>query len=350
MLILALTASPLYAAGGTVRYVDDDGRCDGKTPCYLHPQDAVNAAKPGDTIKVYPGTYGSRVSECPWPDCNCNDNHAPALIVYKNRLIIEAVDRNPAKTVIQATHECWSHPWAVRASTAGNVIPVFGTAPNAVSIIASDVVLKGFTVLRPYSASAGGHNTILIGGLYQGYGSHGETLLGFHGNTLFGCVLGGGLPQSVDGVTIWHSADNTIADNTIKDPQGAAISIHDGSSDGEVLLSFPSTGNRVYGNRIVDDPGTPNPEHQAVFVGAWNPDGVTPARTDNTGTRVYRNDCGGMGLHTAYSDGKKEFYSNTNVGWMGYCQASGYSFSGSPPPTERCETSGVSMLQVGPPS
>jgi hypothetical protein len=355
MFTLALTVSPVYAARGTVLYVDDDlsAGCGGKTPCYPHPQDAVNAAQPGDTIRVYPGTYGSRVSkDCGYEPCNCSDSFAPALIVYKNRLILEAIDRNPANTVIEATHKCWSNPsrpeigrkGPVEVSTAGGVNPIFGSAPNAVSIIASGVVLRGFTVLRPYIdfTPPTGHDTILIGGLYQGYGKvEGETL-GFRGNTVSGCVMGG-----VDGVAIWHSADNTIAGNRIKEPVREAISIYDGWSDAEVGLPSPSTGNRVYGNRII--PGTYNPKAQAVFVGAWNQEGPTGKRTNNSGTLVYRNDCGGMGLFTAYSDRKKEFYDNTNVGWTGYCQASGYSFRGGPRPTDRCETSGVSKLQVGPP-
>ena len=72
-------------------YVDDDGVCGGNTPCDLHPQDAVNAAIAGDTISVYPGTYGSRN----YPNGNCNDTDAPALIVYKENLTIQATGNSP---------------------------------------------------------------------------------------------------------------------------------------------------------------------------------------------------------------------------------------------------------------
>ena len=52
--VLAFGARPGSADPGTL-YVDAAGVCGGNTPCYLHPQDAVNAANPGDTILVYPG-------------------------------------------------------------------------------------------------------------------------------------------------------------------------------------------------------------------------------------------------------------------------------------------------------
>jgi hypothetical protein len=252
LLISTLAVSPAHAGWGAVLCVDELGNCGGKKPCYPHPQDAVNAAKPGDPMRVYPGTYGSRFNECSWaPNCSCSDNYAPAL---------------------------------------GQ--------------------------------------------------EEGETL-GFRGNTVSGCVLGG-----VDGVTIWHPAYNTIAGNTIKAPVREAIIIYDGYSDLQVGLSSPSKGNRVYGNRII--PGTHNPEAQAVFVGAWNQEGPTGKRTDNTGTQVYRNDCSGMGLFTAYSDGRKEFYGNSNVGGRAIVKPAGM-FRGNPAPTDRCGTSGVSKLQVRPP-
>ena len=40
-----------------LHYVDDDGFCDGNSPCHTTLQDASNAADGGDTIQVYPGVY-----------------------------------------------------------------------------------------------------------------------------------------------------------------------------------------------------------------------------------------------------------------------------------------------------
>jgi len=59
---LVLAAAPVGAAGG-VRYVDKylTRNCQGKTPCYHTIQAAVNHAKPGDTIYVFPATYEAGV-------------------------------------------------------------------------------------------------------------------------------------------------------------------------------------------------------------------------------------------------------------------------------------------------
>ena len=59
LLILIFTlsfASPTSAESGTL-YVDDDGICDGNTPCYTVIQSAINVASQGDTVYVFAGTY-----------------------------------------------------------------------------------------------------------------------------------------------------------------------------------------------------------------------------------------------------------------------------------------------------
>ena len=108
---------------------------------FTHPQDAVNAAAPGDKILVYPGIYGSRQYTSPTPPhwSAPNDQYAPALIVYKDELTIKAVDPDPANTTIETTHDYWSNPVAIQASTGGTwdgsqyvgagVYPSGGTAP-----------------------------------------------------------------------------------------------------------------------------------------------------------------------------------------------------------------------------
>ena len=59
LLLVIVTAFPLVGiAGANTLYVDQAGSCGGNSPCYTHPQDAVNAANPADTISVYPGIYG----------------------------------------------------------------------------------------------------------------------------------------------------------------------------------------------------------------------------------------------------------------------------------------------------
>lgn len=311
--------------------VDDDGvEC--KDANFTHPQDAVNAAEPGDTIRVYPGTYGSRRYTSPTPPhwSAPNDQYAPALIVYKDGLTIEAVDPDPANTVIQTTHDYWSNPVAIQASTGGTwdgsqyvdagVYPSGGTAPNAVCIIASNVTIHGFTLRKPYMSVAWGGfwNTagVMIGGLYAGDPNH----LGSDNNTVLNCVF----KDVWHAVFIWHSSRNMILNNEIK-PLGvtghwAGISIYDGYNDAQINLGHTSKFNKIINNKIAD---------KGIAVGAWAPS----IWTDNTGTKVHGNIA--TGLFTTYSKGGKIFSGN-RVNWYGAYKASDYKFPGrsnhSPPP------------------
>jgi len=63
LVCLMLGAAPVGAVSGP-RYVDQNltRNCGGNTPCHTTIQAAVIAAQPGDTIYVYPGTYGEGVN------------------------------------------------------------------------------------------------------------------------------------------------------------------------------------------------------------------------------------------------------------------------------------------------
>jgi len=325
VLSVLLIAVPVSANSGTL-YVDDDGVCGGNSPCYIHPQDAVNAANPGDTILVYPGTYGSRRYTSPRPPhwSAPNDQYAPALIVYKDGLTIEAVDPDPANTVIETTHDYWSNPVAIQASTGGTwdgsqyvgagVYPTSGTAPNAVAIMASSVTIRGFTLRKPYMGVAwyGFWNTagVMIGGLYAGDPDH----LGSDGNTVENCVF----KDVWHAVYIWHSSGNTIVNNTVNALGGtghwAAISIYDGYNDAQINLGYTSKHNKIINNTIAD---------KGISVGAWAPS----IWTDNTGTKVHGNKLPFGSLGTGYSSGSKVFSGNVCAGYWAQ-QASDYKFPG----------------------
>lgn len=64
--LLATLGSPVAAAGGKTRWVDDDGKagpngCGGTAPAFKKIQNAVNRSGPGDTVLVCPGTYRGTV-------------------------------------------------------------------------------------------------------------------------------------------------------------------------------------------------------------------------------------------------------------------------------------------------
>ena len=324
--------SHFVTAKNTIWTVDDDGvECPGAD--FTHPQDAVNAANPGDTILVYPGTYGSRRYTSPTPPhwSAPNDQYAPALIVYKDGLTIEAIDPDPSKTIIETTHDWWSNPVAIQASTGGTwdgsqyvgagVYPTSGTAPNAIAIMASNVTIHGFTLRKPYMGVAwyGFWNTagVMIGGLFAGDPDH----LGSDGNTVMNCVF----EEVWHAIYIWHSSGNKIINNTVKvlgvvTGHWVAIEIYDGYNDAQINIGNTSKYNKIINNTIAD---------KGIFVGAWAP----PTWTDNTGTKVHGNRA--TGLYTGYSNGMKIFSGNI-VDWYGASLASDYKFPGNanhePPP------------------
>lgn len=314
-------AVPVSADPG-ILYVDDDGLCDGNSPCYLHPQDAVNAAAPGDTIRVYPGVYGHRQFTSPVPPhWGPNDQYAPALIVWKDGLTIEAVDPDPSQTVIQTTHNFWANASIPNGGGGGSiehstgctwdsvtkmwdgtcVRPKFGTAPNAAAIIASNVTIRGFTFHRPFDGGWATYNTagVMIGGLYAGYGGAGETL-GFNNNTVENCVFS----DVWHAVYIWHSSGNRIVHNTVEalnTNHWAAISTYDGYNDAQVALGNLSENNFIAYNTIAN---------KGIALGAWDP----PTWTSNAGSRVCTNTTAQVGV--SYAHGPVVVGCNTGGFWQ----------------------------------
>jgi len=305
--MLAMIAGPATADPGTL-YVDAGGACGGNSPCYLHPQDAVNAASPGDTILVYPGTYTERVYTSPKPPhWGPGDQYAPALIVWKDGLLIEAVDPDPSQTVIQTTYNFWVNKalpggggggsiehstgctWnAVTKTWDGTCVrPMFGTAPNAVAIIAKNVTIRGFTLHRPYDFTSGTYNTagVMIGGLYAGYGGAGETL-GYNGNTVENCAFS----DVWHAVYIWHSSGNSILNNTVatlNTNHWAAISTYDGYNDAQINLGNLSENNLIAHNTIAN---------KGIALGAWAP----PTWTSNAGSKICCNTTTQVGVSYAH--------------------------------------------------
>jgi hypothetical protein len=290
-------------AAGVTWTVDDDG-VDFPGADFTHPQDAVNAASEGDTIVVYPGTYGSRYYSTPKPPhWSASDQWAPALIVYKDNLTIQAYDPDPSKTVIESTHELWSNPVAIQASTGGvwngssyenaGVYPSGGTSPNAIIILASGVTIEGFTLHRHFEGTYATYNTagVMIGGLCAGDVNN----LGAASNTVRNCYFS----DVWHAVFIWHSSGNKVYDNevaSLSTNHWAAISVNDGDTDAKIQAGYLSTDNLIYANTIAN---------KGISIGAWPP----PTWTDNSGNIIAGNICTQIGTH--HSEGRKLFTHNT---------------------------------------
>jgi parallel beta-helix repeat protein len=318
-LLLTLTVTIQgVSAEPAVLYVDANGVCGGNLPCYPHPQDAVNAANPGDTIRVYPGTYGHRQYTSPIPPhWGPGDQYAPALIVWKDGLTIEAVDPDPANTVIQTTYNFWVNMYspggggggsiehstgctwnAVTKVWEGNCVrPTFGTAPNAVAIIASNVTLRGFTFHRPFDFTDGTYNTagVMIGGLYAGDPDH----LGADNNTVENCAFS----NVWHAVYIWHSSGNRIVNNTVAElntNHWAAISTYDGYNDVQINYGHLSQNNLIANNVLAN---------KGIALGAWAP----PTWTSNAGSQVCCNTTTSVGV--TYAHGPVLLGCNTGGFW-----------------------------------
>ncbi|MFC2023048.1 hypothetical protein ACFLTL_02735, partial [Chloroflexota bacterium] len=310
-LIMVLSLSLVMAApvaAATTWTVDDDG-IDYPGADFTHPQDAVNAASPGDTILVYPGTYGSRQYTSPTPPhwSSPNDQWAPALIVYKDELTIEAVG-DASATVIESTHNYWSNPVAIQASTGGTwdgssyvgagVYPANGTAPSAAIIVANDVTIRGFTFHRHYEGTYATYNTagVFIGGLFAGDSQYPSMA---NGAMVEDCVFS----DVWHAVYIWHSSGNVITNNTVDaltTDHWAAISTYDGYNDAQIALGNLSTNNLICHNNLAN---------KGIFLGAWDP----PTRTSNDGSVVCCNTVTEVGV--GYSNGPVIVGGNTGGFW-----------------------------------
>lgn len=232
-LLLALLPVAASASPGTVWHVDDD-LVDYPDADYTTIQAAVDAASPGDTIIVHPGTYEENV------------NVAKSV----------TIDGQGAATLI-AGIEYWT-----------------GKRGDGFRVTASDVTITGFTIIGHYGGVEQGFNNpgIVVGGNYPGDMAH----LGVQRVTISNNVF----RDSWSAIYVWKSSDNLITGNTIYNMDWRAIQVYDGSWDAQIEEGYPSQNNRIIDNEVYNSWG-------GLYVGAWGPDSMR--HTDNSGTIVQGN-------------------------------------------------------------
>lgn len=319
VLSVLLIAAPVSADPG-ILYVDAGGGCGGNSPCHTTVQAAINAANDYDTILVYPGTYDPQIEVT--PPCWGGHYYAQGIVVWKTGLTIQAVDPDPANTVIQSTFPGWMDKWRVQRLTGGQWTgcgynqtggfnPGTSASPSALMIVKPGVTIEGFTFHRPYDWTGNTYNTagVMIGGVAPGDPYN----LGADNNVVTNNVFS----DVWHAVYVWHSSGNRIVNNTVaalNTEHWAAISIYDGYNDAQINLGYTSKYNQIINNTITN---------KGISVGAWAPS----IWTDNTGTKVHGNKLPNGLIGTHYSSGSKVFSGNLVYGYWDY-QASDYKFPG----------------------
>jgi len=249
VLLASLIATVNQAASAlptaTTRYVAPGGNCGGTTPCYTTVQAAVDAADPGDEIKVAEGVY--------------NDIHTiPSLNTATfTATQVVAVDRSMSlrggyTTGNWATPDPAAHPTILDAGGQGRVLVIIGDIATS---------LEGFGVTNGDAAGLGGQPWGDVGG-----GIHViSATVEMRNNSIFSNTSpssGGGLYLLSSNVTL---SGNKIYGNTTGWSGGGGMKVDGGAANttdnvihsntggwgGGLLLAKSDVtfdGNTVYGN------------------------------------------------------------------------------------------------------
>ena len=270
----------------------DDNRAECPNADFTHPQDAINAASPGDTIKIYPGDYYGKLG--PY-------NDTPILVVYKDGLSIVAADPDVTKTVLHFSLGSCT-PENMATLTGGAVITTNSSPCTCISIIASDVTISGLSLITPEPKVRQWNESplVLIGELYWGDTNH----FGSDNNTITKCTFADSVDFNMEsccglGILISHSSGNLILDNKLG--SGVAnymvgmpvVMIEDGSCGDSNCLAYSSKDNRIINNEIAYYGGI------SVGCGCFRWGGVS-FPVNNSGTKIHGNQLGGITFFNSY--------------------------------------------------
>jgi hypothetical protein len=188
----------------TIRYVNRaEATCGGHAPCYGSIQVAINAAQPGDTVQIQPGTYLEQV--------NVSGKNTGAR-AEASRIVIEADPTAPVGTVV--LHG------TVRQCTQGHAIRVQQSR---------FITIRGFTI-----TGAGGAGIALMGGSSQTAAVHIER----------NRIVANGGPECDGGITIAAgNAGTVVANNLIIGNGRNGIATLDAEGGPHVIVQ-----NTIHGN------------------------------------------------------------------------------------------------------
>ncbi len=235
----------------TNRHVAPGGNCGGATPCYATIQAAVDAATPGDIIKVAAGAYND-ISARPRADIVATGIVTQVVYLAKTLTV-----RGGYATTNWAIADPAANPAILDARGQGRVLYITGAISptieglyltggradtddwyegGGVYAITATVVFSNNRVFNCFAQYGGGvylednRNTVL------------------RGNQIYSNAVG----DEGGGIYVWNSIGLTLTDNLVHDntAEGTTGGIYMAVSDGVTLTS-----NQIYMNRSAGDGG-----------------------------------------------------------------------------------------------